>query len=219
MKFIKNENKNLSSKSEIKKINLSPIKTKKSSLKYNLFFFVFIISFLIISLQMIFPKIKMLLAKEDNQKIYLRSTESNDYNIDKSKTIEENGKKIYSKNGNININKLENLYNGNNEPDTSKFNHIHIALCVNEDYHLLASVTIASILKNANSVSYIHLHIIALNNLEFKTMNKIYSLKSKINNNAEFIFYNGKRSKKISIWESKLVKGEQLTMGDYLLLN
>ena len=193
MKFIKNENKNLSSKSKIKKINLSPNKTKKSSPKYNLFFFVFIISFLIISLQMIFPKIKMLLAKEDNQKIYLRSTESNDYNIDKSKTIEENGKKIYSKNGNININKLENLYNGNNEPDTSKFNHIHIALCVNEDYHLLASVTIASILKNANSVSYIHLHIIALNNLEFKTMNKIYSLKSKINNNAEFIFYNGKK--------------------------
>ena len=138
---------------------------------------------------MIFPKIKILSTKKDKEKIYLRNTESNDYKIDKSKTIEENGKKIYSKNGNINVNKLENLYNGNNEQDTSRFNHIHIALCINEDYHLLASVTIASILKNANSDSYIHLHIIALNNLEFKTMNKIYSLKSKINNNAEFIFY------------------------------
>ena len=58
MKFLNHENKHLISTSEIEKINLSPIIKKKSSLKYNLFFIAFIISFLIISFQMIFLKKK-----------------------------------------------------------------------------------------------------------------------------------------------------------------
>lgn len=192
MKSQKNENKNIISNPELNKIKLSPLSTKKYSLQYNLIYFLIITSILLITLQIIFTKL-IPNKKKEEEKIYLRNTESKDYEINKTLSMEENGKNIYSKTGNINLNKLEDLYNGKKEPDTSKFNHTHITLCTNEEYHLLASVTIASILKNANTDNYIHLHIIALNNLDFKTMNKIYSLKSKINNNSEFIFYNGKK--------------------------
>ena len=188
MKNEKNENKNNIINYIINKGVILP--SKKYSLKYNLLCFLLITSFLIITIPVIFTKI--ISKKNNEQKIYLRNTESNDYSIDKSKTLEKNGEKIYYDNGKINLNKLDISYNGTTIPDLSKFNHIHITLCLNEDYHLLASVTIASILTNANPTSYIHFHIITLNNLKFGIMKKIYSLKS-INKNSEFIFYNGKK--------------------------
>ena len=64
------------------------------------------------------------------------------------------------------------------------------------NYHLLSSVTIASLLKNSNSTTYIHLHIIIFNGWNFATMKKLNSLKYKINNNSEFIFHNGQRAVK-----------------------
>ena len=117
-----------------------------------------------------------------------------EYRIDKSKSLSQNGERIYEKYLFINFNKLYEMYNNLNRQDLAKFNHVHITLCVNEEYHLLASVTIASILNNSNSNTYNHFHIIALNNLSIKTMEKIFSLRAKINKNSEFIFYNGKRA-------------------------
>ena len=59
----------------------------------------------------------------------------------------------------------------------------------NDDYSLLSSVTISSILENASNSSFIHIHIIAVDNFIYPTMKKLN--KYKINNNSEFIFYNG----------------------------
>jgi lipopolysaccharide biosynthesis glycosyltransferase len=58
----------------------------------------------------------------------------------------------------------------------------------------LASVTIISILKTANSNSFIHIHIIVSKGFEYETMKKLSSLKGKINNNVEFIFYDGSKA-------------------------
>ena len=81
--------------------------------------------------------------------------------------------------------------------DNSKFSHIHISMSFNNDYHLLSSVTIASLLKNANNSSFIHIHIIAVDNFTYPTMKKLNSLKYKINNNSEFIFYNGQEAEEV----------------------
>jgi len=64
----------------------------------------------------------------------------------------------------------------------------------NNDYYLLSSITIASLLENAANNSFIHIHIIAVDNFIYPTMKKLNSLKYKINNNCEFIFYNGKEA-------------------------
>ena len=61
----------------------------------------------------------------------------------------------------------------------------------NNNYYLLTSITIASLLENANNTTFIHIHIIAVDNFIYPTMKKLNSLKYKINNNCEFIFYNG----------------------------
>ena len=179
-------------------------KLKLCKIKYHLLCLFLISLFSIISIQFIFNKVK--LNKKQNKEIFLRNTESYEYSIDKSISYEENGKKIYSQNNKINFNKLDKYYNDIKEPVLKNYNNIYITLCLNEKFHLLAAITIASILKNAKKNSFIHFHIIALNNLSFKIMKKIYSIKSKINDNSEFIFYNGKKVEedfKLGIKDSK----------------
>ena len=148
--------------------------------KHFLFINVFLISLIIIQVSPSFLKF------DKNEK----------YKINKSHSLSQNAQKIFQQKGSLNFNKLNELYNNISPPKLSHYNHIHITLCLNEAYHLLASVTIASILKNANSNSYIHLHIIALNNLSGKIMEKIFSLRKKINENSEIIFYEGARAEK-----------------------
>ena len=100
---------------------------------------------------------------------------------------------FYSTYGYLNFNKLDEIYYGTSI-DYSKFNHIHISMSFNDDYSLLSSVTISSILENASNSSFIHIHIIAVDNFIYPTMKKLNSLKYKINNNSEFIFYNGQEA-------------------------
>lgn len=182
MEILKNGKKIIISKLKTitkKKINHF---TKKYQINHNLILFLLITSACIIIFQFIFNKIKS--NKNLNQGIHLKNTEAKSYG--------EKEEKIYFELGKINLNILDKYYTKETKSNL-KYNHIHISLCLNEEYHLLASVTIASILKNADLNSYIHFHIIALDNLNFKIMKKIYSLKSKINNNTEIIFYNGKK--------------------------
>ena len=184
-----------SEKNEIHKYKLeepAPILDKNKN-KFNLIIYCVTVLSCIIAFQLIRKNLK----SNEAPKIYLRKTENNspDFSVNKAISYEENGQTLYSKYGYINMNELDKEYYGKSKAENSVANnHIHIALCFNEDYHLLASVTIASILKNADSTSFIHLHIIALNGLKFETMKKVYSLKEKINNNSEFIFYNGKKA-------------------------
>ena len=58
----------------------------------------------------------------------------------------------------------------------SNFDNIHLLLAFNNEYYLLASVTITSILKTANKNSFIHIHIITSKGFEYETMKKLNSL-------------------------------------------
>ena len=123
------------------------------------------------------------------------------YIIDKTKynkfnKYDKKGKEIYLKEGTLSFNKLEEIFYNNTMKKTDKFDHIHIAMSFNNDYYLLSTITIASLLKNANKNTYIHLHIIAVGEFLYPTMKKLNSLKLKINNNTEFIFHNGNRVEK-----------------------
>jgi lipopolysaccharide biosynthesis glycosyltransferase len=125
---------------------------------------------------------------------FLTFDKKENYKIDKKNSISENADKIFKKNGYIYFNKLNELYNNFSPSKTQNFNIIHITICFNEEYHLLASITIASVLKNSNPDTFTYFHIIALNNLPGKIMEKIFSLRKKINENSGFIFYNGKKA-------------------------
>ena len=174
------------------KIEESPMLEKKKN-KFNFIIYCLTILSFVIAIQFIRNNLK----SNEAPRISLRKTETSspDFSVNKAISYEENGQTLYSKFGYINMNELDKEYYGKSKVENSgAFNHIHISLCFNENYHLLASVTIASILKNADSNSFIHLHIIALNDLKFEIMKKVYSLKGKINNNSEFIFYNGKKA-------------------------
>ena len=72
------------------------------------------------------------------------------------------------------------------------------------DYYLLSSTTIASLLKNSDKTTYIHLHITSVKNFLYSTMKRLNSLKYKINNNSQFIFHNGSQAK-IDFWLSNKI--------------
>ena len=99
--------------------------------------------------------------------------------------------------------------------DYSNFDNIHVLFAFNNEYYLLASVTITSILKTANNNSFIHIHIIASKGFEYETMKKLNSLKENINKNVEFIFYDG--SKAEDDFGSQ-IKNEKYGVGEYAKL-
>ena len=121
------------------------------------------------------------------------------------------GIRIYKRTGKLSFNKLEEI-TFRKKIDYSKFNNIHIAMSFDNNYYLLSSITIASLLKNAAKSTYIHIHIIAVQNFHYETMKKLNSLKYKINNNSEFIFYNG--SKVVDDF-GQHIKFEQYGEGEY----
>ena len=124
------------------------------------------------------------------------------------------GMQIYSKYGYLSFNKLDENYYGI-KIDDSKFNHIHISMAFNNRYYLLSSITIASLLENASNTSFIHIHIISVDNFIYSTMKKLNSLKYKINNNSEFIFYNGKEAEEdFGLQTKKELRG----LGEYARL-
>jgi lipopolysaccharide biosynthesis glycosyltransferase len=134
--------------------------------------------------------------------------------IKKFNSYDKRAMNFYSTYGYLNFNQLDEIYNGTSI-EYSKFNHIHISMSFNNDYFLLSSVTIASILENASNSSFIHIHIIAVDNFIYPTMKKLNSLKYKINNNSEFIFYNGQEAEEaFGLQTIKEVRG----IGEYARL-
>ena len=127
---------------------------------------------------------------------------------------DKEGIRIYKNTGILSFNKLDEVIYGN-KVDYSKFNNIHIAMSFDNDYYLLSSVTIASLLKNANKSTYIHLHIVAVEDFLYETMKKLNSLKYKINNNSEFIFHNGAQAE---IDFGYQIKSEPYGVGEYARL-
>ena len=125
------------------------------------------------------------------------------------------GEKIYSETGSLSFNKIDEIFNNISNINYSKFDHIHIAMSFNNDYYLLSTVSIATLLKNSNPNTYIHLHIITVDDWIYPTMKKINSLKHKINNNSEFIFHNGERALKDF---GNSTKNENQGIGEYARL-
>jgi lipopolysaccharide biosynthesis glycosyltransferase len=97
----------------------------------------------------------------------------------------------------------------------SNFDNIHLLLAFNNEYYLLASVTITSILKTANKNSFIHIHIITSKGFEYETMKKLNSLKEKISKNVEFIFYDGSKAEEDF---GSHIKNETYGVGEYAKL-
>ena len=174
-------------------------------------FLLYIIIFLIIIIILLSKKIIFLKKKQNGSSSFFSSpyssssfyspSSSKPYLIDNKKYFKLNkydkkAVKIYSSTGTISFNLLEELSNITSKKNLSNYNHIHVAMSFDDNYHLLSSVTIASLLKNAKKSTYIHLHIIAVDNFKYPIMKKLYSLKSKINNNTEFIFHNGDKALK-----------------------
>ena len=67
--------------------------------------------------------------------------------------------KIYNSTGKLSFNELDRKYK-KIKIDYSKYNNIDIGMSFNNDYYLLSTVTIESILKNIENKTYAHIHII-----------------------------------------------------------
>ena len=123
-------------------------------------------------------------------------------------------KNLFEKNKTISFDYLEENFYGIKR-DYSNFDNIHLLFAFNNEYYLLALVTITSILKTANKNSFFHIHIIASKGFEYETMKKINSLKEKINKNVEFIFYDGSKAENDF---GSYIKNELFGVGEYAKL-
>ena len=130
--------------------------------------------------------------------------------INKKISFDENAKNIYESTGILNLTKLLIYYN-NIDINTSKFNHIHLGMAFDKNYIFLTVISMASILNTASPYTYIHFHLILVNNIQYKDLKSIIDL-NKINKNVEFIFYNGKQAEYDF---GKRGKKEWRRVGDY----
>jgi lipopolysaccharide biosynthesis glycosyltransferase len=161
-------------------------------------------------------KNNLFLNTTENDKSNASSFIYNFLSINENKKYDKLGKRIYSSKGSLSFNYLDKVFKKTKIDDSnSNFNHIHVAMSFNNDYHLLSSVSIASLLKNSAPTSFIHLHIIAVDGWVYPTMKKLNSLKYKINRNCEFIFHNGEQALKDFGEDSKK---DATGIGDYARL-
>jgi hypothetical protein len=159
---------------------------------FSLFFFIFCLHFKLI--------IKIIINKNKE--------------VQTNKIYDEFAKKLFLENKTISFDYLDEHFYGIKR-NYSNFDNIHILFAFNNEYYLLASVTIISILKTANDNSFIHIHIIASKGFEYETMKKLNSLKGKINNNVEFIFYDGSKAEEDF---GSQIKNESYGIGEYAKL-
>ena len=130
-------------------------------------------------------------------------------NVIKSISYDKNANILFSLTGMLNLTLLD-FYYHNIDIDKTKFNHIHISMGFDENYVLLSSIAIASLLNNSDSETFIHLHLI-LTNCSYENIKPIINLK-KINKNVEFILYNGKQAEYDF---GRRADGERRGVGDY----
>ena len=128
----------------------------------------------------------------NKRKLFLIDYNDSSYQkIRRSISFDENADNIFQSTGMLNLSKLE-FYYYKNSKITDNLNNIHLGMSFEKNYILLSSISIASILNTSSENTYIHFHII-LNNCTYKDFKPLSDLK-KINENVNFIFYNGKQA-------------------------
>lgn len=128
----------------------------------------------------------------NKRKLFLIDYNDSSYQkIRRSISFDENADNIFQSTGMLNLSKLE-FYYYTNSKITDNLNNIHLGMSFDKNYILLSSISIASILNTSSENTYIHFHII-LNNCTYKDFKPLSDLK-KINENVNFIFYNGKQA-------------------------
>lgn len=146
----------------------------------------------------------------ENRKIYKYDNSYLLYKkLDKSLSYKESGEKIFESTGMLNFTMLDYYYN-NIKLDTSKLNHIHIGIGLDNNYIPLTLITLISLLETSNKNTYIHLHVIGYN-FSFEDMEKFTNLK-KINKNIECIFYS---TKQVELDFALKLKNSKQLIGDY----
>ena len=95
-------------------------------------------------------------------------------NVIKSISYDKNANILFSLTGMLNLTLLD-FYYHNIDIDKTKFNHIHISMGFDENYVLLSSIAIASLLNNSDSETFIHLHLI-LTNCSYENIKPIINL-------------------------------------------
>ena len=168
---------------KIQKCNQQKIKIQKKKCYHQLKKYFLKIKFILVILLMLLFIAFLKKKKKYNYHNYIQ-------NDNKTNLIAE---KIYNSTGKLSFNELDRKFK-NIKIDYSKYNNIDIGMSFNNDYYLLTTVTIASILKNMENNTYVHIHIIETGDFIHETRKKLNSLKYRINNNSEFIFYNGAKT-------------------------
>ena len=105
-------------------------------------------------------------------------------------------KEKYEKDGFVNINEVESSI-PNGRPWTKRINkekEINVGAAFDERYILKSMFTLASIMDSQKLETLLILHLAVVDNFSVENMLKVYTLRERIRDDVEFIFYNAKRS-------------------------
>jgi len=147
---------------------------------------------------LILLNLELVLKKNYNICILNKEIDNNYQNQNLELNMKYFQKKIYefyTKNDYVNLNEIESkidkgrLYNLDNE----KKNIINFGFQLDPHYILRAMITLASIMESQYNTTKIKFHFAVVLNFDIKDMLKIYSLRKRIREDVEFIFYNAKR--------------------------
>ena len=108
-------------------------------------------------------------------------------------------KEFFKNHGFVNINKVEEEFNAKTKQERNKNkenNEINIGFQLDNNFTLQAMMTMASILDSQKNTTIIRFHIAVVLNFSVFDMLKIYSLRKRIREDAEFNFYNASRVEK-----------------------
>ena len=103
--------------------------------------------------------------------------------------------RTYTKNGVVNINEIESKIKGGRKwhKNLDKAKEINIGFQLDSSYVLRTMMTLASIIDSQKLSTKLRLHFAVVLGFNAKNMLKIYSLREKIRDDVEFIFYNAKK--------------------------
>lgn len=129
-----------------------------------------------------------------NNNIIDYNSKADNNNIDMNiffKKIEEN----YEKEGFVNLNQIESQISNGRAlvKNLDKKNLINFGFQLDQFYVLRAMITLASIMSSQKNSTKIKFHFAIVLNFTINDMLKIYTLRKRIRDDVEFIFYNAKR--------------------------